>query len=484
MTASEAFVSACAHLLGAPHVLTEAHDTEPYLVDWRKRYRGNACAVLLPADTEQVAAVMRLAHEHRIAIVPQGGNTGLAGGATPNASGTQAVISLKRLNRIRGIDPHNNTITVEAGVVLAEVQARAESAQRLFPLSLAAEGSCTIGGNLATNAGGTGVLRYGNTRELCLGLEVVTPQGEIWDGLRGLRKDNTGYDLRDLFIGAEGTLGIITAAVMKLHPAPVAKVTALAGLASTQAALDFLSMAQHHAGALLTGFELMSDFSMRLVGRHFPQLRYPFGEPHAQTVLLELSDSESEAHARALFERLMEEALEQGIVEDAVVAESLAQSQAFWDLREHIPLAQAEEGLNIKHDIAVPISGIGRFIEETDAILAKAVPGVRMVTFGHLGDGNLHYNVQAPEGVDANAFLAEFQTPINALVYDQVHAYRGSISAEHGLGQLKLDEAMHYKSPVEVRLMQAIKAALDPDNLMNPGKVVRMIAAPAKENAE
>lgn len=342
MTASAAtFIDACVQLIGASHVLTDDHDTEPYRVDWRKRYRGNACAVLLPADTEQVAGVVRLAREHRVAIVPQGGNTGLAGGATPDASGAQAIISLKRLNRIRGVDPHNNTITVEAGVVLAEIQARAESAQRLFPLSLAAEGSCTIGGNLSTNAGGTGVLRYGNTRELCLGLEVVTPQGEIWDGLRGLRKDNTGYDLRDLYIGAEGTLGIITAAVMKLHPAPVAKVTALAGLASPHAALDFLAMAQQHAGPLLTGFELMSDFSMRLVGRHFPQLRYPFGEPHAQTVLLELSDSESDEHARALFERLMEQAIEQGIVEDAVVAENLAQSQAFWDLREHSARAGA-----------------------------------------------------------------------------------------------------------------------------------------------
>lgn len=472
-TATSSFIAACVEIVGAQHVLTEAHDTAPYLTDWRRRYTGAACAVLTPANAEEVAALVRTAVEHRVALVPQGGNTGLAGGATPDASGTQAVLSVKRLNRIRDVDPHNNTITVEAGVVLAEIQARAREAGRLFPLSLAAEGSCTIGGNLATNAGGTGVLRYGNTRELCLGLEVVTPQGEIWSGLRGLRKDNTGYDLRDVFIGAEGTLGIITAAVMKLHPLPAARVTALAALASPHAALHFLALAQRFAGPLLTGFELMSDFCLQLVNRHFPPMRYPFESRHAQVVLLELSDSESEEHARGLFERLMETALEDGLVEDAVVAESLAQSQAFWNLREHIPLAQAEEGLNIKHDIAVPISRIGTFIEETDAAIAAAAPGARMVTFGHLGDGNLHYNVQAPEGVDAKAFLVQYQSPINRLVYDSVHRHHGSISAEHGLGQLKVDDAAHYKSKVEVRLMRALKHALDPLNLMNPGKVVR-----------
>ncbi|MGV2289206.1 FAD-binding oxidoreductase [Trinickia sp. YCB016] len=469
----QAFVAACRDAIGAVNVLTDAHDTASYLTDWRRRYNGAACAVLRPANTQEVAAIVRLAVEHRVALVPQGGNTGLAGGATPDTSGAQAVVSLARLNRVRGLDPHNNTITVEAGVILAEVQARAQEAGRLFPLSLAAEGSCTIGGNLATNAGGTGVLRYGNARELCLGLEVVTPQGEIWDGLRGLRKDNTGYDLRDLFIGAEGTLGIITAAVMKLHPQPAARVTALAALESPHAALDFLSLTQRFTGPLLTGFELMSDFCLRLVGKHFPQLRYPFDAPHRQIVLLELSDSESEEHARAIFERLMETALEDGLVADAVVAENLAQSRAFWDLREHIPLAQAEEGLNIKHDIAVPISRIGAFIDETDAAIAHAIPGVRMVTFGHLGDGNLHYNVQAPEGGDARAFLAQHQAPINRIVYDSVHKHGGSISAEHGLGQLKIDEAAHYKSPVEVRLMQAVKTALDPLGLMNPGKVLR-----------
>ena len=467
------FVAACRAAMGAEHVLTDAHDTAPYLTDWRRRYKGAACAVLRPGTTEEVAAIVRLAVAHRVALVPQGGNTGLAGGATPDTSGKQAVVSLARLNRVRGLDVHNNTITVEAGVVLADVQARARDAGRLFPLSLAAEGSCTIGGNLATNAGGTGVLRYGNTRELCLGLEVVTPQGEIWDGLRGLRKDNTGYDLRDLYIGAEGTLGIITAAVLKLHPMPAARVTALAALASPQAALEFFALAERCAGPLLTGFELMSDFCLRLVGKHFPQFRYPFDAPHAQIVLLELSDNESEAHARGLFEHMMEEALETGLVEDAVVAENLAQSRAFWDLREHISLAQAEEGLNIKHDIAVPISRIGQFIEETDAAIAVAAPGARMVTFGHLGDGNLHYNVQTPEGGDPKAFLEQYQAALNRIVYDSVHKHCGSISAEHGLGQLKIDDAAHYKSPVELALMRALKSALDPLDLMNPGKVIR-----------
>ena len=472
-TASSAFVAACRQAIGEAHVLTEPHDTAAFLTDWRRRYTGATCAVLRPGTAEEVAAIVRLAVSHRIPLVPQGGNTGLAGGATPDTSGKQAVISLARLTRVRALDTQNNTITVEAGVILAEVQARAREAGRLFALSLAAEGSCTIGGNLATNAGGTGVLRYGNARELCLGLEVVTPQGDIWNGLRGLRKDNTGYDLRDLYIGAEGTLGIITAAVMKLHPLPAAQVTALAALASPDAALEFLSLAQRTAGALLTGFELMSDFCLRLVGKHFPQLRYPFDKAHPQIVLLELSDGESEAHARGLFEQMMEAALDDGLVDDAVVAENLAQSRAFWVLREHIPLAQAEEGLNIKHDIAVPISRIGTFIAESDAAIAAAIPGARMVTFGHLGDGNLHYNVQAPEGGDAKAFLAQYQAAINRLVYDSVIRHHGSISAEHGLGQLKADEAAHYKSAVELSLMRTLKHALDPLGLMNPGKVLR-----------
>ncbi|MBV8634018.1 MAG: FAD-binding oxidoreductase, partial [Burkholderiaceae bacterium] len=323
----------------------------------------------------------------------------------------------------------------------------------------------------STNAGGTAVLRYGNTRELCLGLEVVTAQGEIWDGLRGLRKDNTGYDLRDLYIGAEGTLGIITAAVLKLFPQPKAELTALVALPSADAALQLLTMAQSQCGASLTGFELMSAFCLQLVSKHYPHMRQPFAEDHPQYVLLELSDSESEEHASAMLEKLIEAALEQEIILDAVLASSIAQSKALWNLREHIPLAQAEEGKNIKHDISIPIARIGEYIHTTDALLQEAFPGCRMVTFGHLGDGNLHYNVSPPEGGSDLEFIAR-QEDINRVVHDSVNRFNGSISAEHGLGALKRGEIVRYKSEVEMNLMRAIKQALDPKNLMNPGKVI------------
>ncbi|QOT77727.1 FAD-binding oxidoreductase [Cupriavidus basilensis] len=467
----DSFLALCRAALGEQHVLTDAADQAPYLTDWRKRYTGEAVAVLRPGSAEEVAAAVHACHAHKLAVVPQGGNTGLCGGATPQADQASVVISLQRLNRVRQVDPLNNTITVEAGVILQQLQDTAREHGRLFPLSLAAEGSCTIGGNLSTNAGGTAVLRYGNTRELCLGLEVVTPAGEIWDGLRGLRKDNTGYDLRDLFIGAEGTLGIITAAVMKLYPLPRARVTALAAVANPRAALALLAIAQQRAGAMLTGFELMSERCLSLVTTHYPQLRYPFDRPHPQVVLLELSDNESEDHARAIFEALMETAFEAGVVQDAVVAESVQQSRDFWNLREHIPLAQVDDGKNIKHDIAVPISRIADFIDTTDALIQQAFPGARMVTFGHLGDGNLHYNVSPPVGVSHDAFLGNSQA-INLIVHDSVHAHRGSISAEHGLGQLKREENRRYKSGVELAMMRAIKQALDPQGLMNPGKVI------------
>ncbi|CAG2137582.1 putative FAD-linked oxidoreductase [Cupriavidus campinensis] len=474
----DSFLDLCRAAVGPQHVLTEAADKAPYLTDWRQRYTGDAVAVLRPGSTEEVAALVHACHAHKLAVVPQGGNTGLCGGATPEAGPAAAagvvVLSLQRMNRVRHVDPLNNTITVEAGVILQQLQDVAREHGRLFPLSLAAEGSCTIGGNLSTNAGGTAVLRYGNTRELCLGLEVVTARGEVWDGLRGLRKDNTGYDLRDLFIGAEGTLGIITAAVMKLYPLPRARVTALAAVQSPRAALALLAIAQSHASAMLTGFELMSAMCMDLVRKHYPQLRYPFTaatDAHPQLVLLELSDSEGEAHARAIFETMMEAAFEAGVVTDAVVAESVQQSRDFWNLREHIPMAQVEEGKNIKHDIAVPVSRVADFIETTDALVQDAFPGARMVTFGHLGDGNLHYNVSPPVGVDHEQFLIH-QDAINLIVHNSVQSHNGSISAEHGLGQLKREENRRYKSEVELGMMRAIKQALDPQGLMNPGKVL------------
>jgi len=466
-----AFLGACRALLGDAHVISDEAEMAPYLRDWRGRFTGRALGVLRPADTEQVAATVKLCLEARIPMVPQGGNTGLVLGSVPDASGTAVVLSLARMQKVRKVDAVNRTMTVDAGVILQNAQDAAAEQGCLFPLSLAAEGSCTIGGNLSTNAGGTGVLRYGNTRELCLGLEVVTPQGDIWSGLRGLRKDNTGYDLRDLFIGAEGTLGIITGAVLKLYPQPKASVTALAAMESPAAALRLLSIMQDHCGASLTGFELMSAYCMRLVAKHFPALPQPLSGEHAQYALLELSSSESEQHAAALLERALGAALDEGVAQDAVVASSATQSRGLWDLREHIPLAQAADGKNIKHDISLPVSSIADFIAGTEPRLQAAFPGCQLVCFGHLGDGNLHFNVAPPAGVANEDFLRS-QEAVNRVVHDAVAAFGGSISAEHGIGALKRDELARYKSPVELNLMRAIKAALDPLGLMNPGKIL------------
>ena len=453
-------------------LLTDPVEMAPFLLDWRKRYRGGARAVAQPDSTADVAAVVRWCAGRRIPIVPQGGNTGLSGGATPDASGEAIVLSLARLSRVRAIDPINQSITVEAGCILADIQRAALAAERLFPLSLAAEGSCTIGGNLSTNAGGVQVLRYGNARELCLGLEVVTAAGEIWDGLRGLRKDNTGYDLRNLMIGSEGTLGIITAATMKLYPQPAAQLTAWAAVPSMAAAVQLLGLAHQRLGPGLTGFEVMGQFALSLVDKHYPQLRVPLWQETPWCVLLENSDSESESHARGQFEALLEAALEAGCVTDAVVAENLTQAKGLWHIRETITLAQVQEGLNIKHDISIPVSLIPAFVAETDALLALEVPGVRMVDFGHLGDGNLHYNVQAPEGADEKTFLRECENKINTLVFDQVKRFGGSISAEHGVGEQKVNKLPLYKDPTALAMMRAVKKALDPQNLLNPGRVL------------
>jgi FAD/FMN-containing dehydrogenase len=467
---SAAFIGALRARLGEAGLLLGG-DLSAYENDWRKRYAGKALAVARPASTDEVAAVLRLCHEHRVAVVPQGGNTGLVGGSTPDASGAQLVLNLSRMKRIRAIDAANASLTAEAGCVLAEVQAAAAQAGLLFPLSLAAEGSCTLGGNLATNAGGTQVLRYGNARELCLGLEVVTAAGEVWHGLSGLRKDNTGYDLRDLFIGSEGTLGVITAATMKLYPQPRERLTALAACASMDEAVALLGLARERAGDALTGFEVMNRASLALVARELPQLAQPLGAAE-WTVLLELSDAQSAEHARAVFEGLLETAFERGCVQDAAIAQNIQQAKAFWHLRESIPLAQAQAGLNIKHDISLPISSIAGFVAEMDAVLAAHLPGIEVIDFGHLGDGNLHYNVQAPTGVAPAEFLALHEAAINEKVYDAVQQRGGSISAEHGIGRLKRDELAQRKDPTALALMHAIKRALDPLDLLNPGRLV------------
>ena len=462
-------------IVGAGNVLTEG-DLTAWEQDWRKRERGKALAVVRPADTQQVAEVVKACAAVGTSIVPQGGNTGLAVGSTPDGSGTQVVLSLQRMNAIRATDAANLTMTVEAGCILQTLQEAAEKAGFLFPLSLAAEGSCTIGGNLATNAGGTQVVRYGNTRDLCLGLEVVTPKGDIWEGTSGLRKDNTGYDLRDLMIGSEGTLGIITAATMKLYPLPAARLTAWAAVPSLEHAVTLLGLAHKHLGSGLTGFEVMGKFALSLVDKHMPQLRVPFVDDAAVPwcVLLENSDSESEEHARARFEALLETAFEDGCVTDAVVAENLTQAHQLWHIRENIPLAQAEEGLNIKHDISIAVSRIPAFVASTDAMLKREIPGVRLVNFGHLGDGNLHYNVQAPVDGDPKAFLNEQEGRVNTLVYDAVAEFGGSFSAEHGIGGLKVDKLEKHKSPVALGMMRAIKRAIDPQNTLNPGRVIRV----------
>ena len=456
-------------------LITTPEGMQPYLLDWRKRKQGVALAVVEPSTTQGVAAVVKWCAAHGVVVVPQGGNTGLSGGATPEPAGVSTqpavVISLKRMNKVRAIDALNNTLTVEAGCILQNVQEAASEAGRLFPLSLASQGTCTVGGNLSTNAGGVNVLRYGNMRELCLGLEVVTAQGEIWNGLRGLRKDNTGYDLRDVFIGAEGTLGIITAAVLKLHPLPAARQVAWLAVASPEVAQELLALAQAKLGAALTAFELMSEIAHSLVITHVPTARRPLADISPWYVLIEVVDSHSDASCNAVLQALLEAAFDASLITDAVVASSQAQFKAIWALREDISEAQASEGKNIKHDIAVPVSQVANFIRVTHALVADAFPAVRMVTFGHMGDGNLHYNVSPPVGSDHNEFLKN-QDAINLIVHDSVARFNGSVSAEHGLGTLRRDEAARYKSSVEMNMMRAVKQALDPQGIMNPNKVL------------
>lgn len=459
-------------ILGKEYVLTQDQDKAPYLTDWRKRYVGKALAVLLPKTTIEVANIVKLCAANHVSIVPQGGHTGFCGGATPDETGQQVILNLKRMNHIHEIDAANQTITLEAGCILQAVQEKAAAQDFLFPLSLGAEGSCMIGGNLATNAGGTNVLRYGNTRDLCLGLEVVTAQGEIWNGMKGLRKDNTGYDLRDLFIGSEGTLGIITAAVMKLYPLPISQWTTLVASQDIASTIALLNLFQKRATSLLTGFEMMTQESLVLNEKHFPQMANPLKGNPPFTILIELSDHESEEHVRKLLETILEEAFTAELISDAVIASNLSQANTFWHMREHITLAQAEEGANLKHDITIPLSSLDSFIQETDALMRKHYPGVRIINFGHLGDGNLHYNIAPPLGSDPKAFNLANEKAIHELVYSQVERCQGSISAEHGVGQLKLEGLRAHKGAVAHDLMKTLKRALDPQNILNPHKVV------------
>ena len=464
-----------AAIVGPQGLLTDPRDLEPYVVDWRGIYRGASPAVVRPASTAEVAAVVTLCAGSGTPMVPQGGNTGMCGAAVPHAGGNEIVLSLARMNRVIELDALNSTMTVEAGCVLANIQQAAAEADRLFPLSLGAEGSCQIGGNLSTNAGGVNVLRYGNTRDLVLGLEVVLPDGRIWSGLRSLRKDNTGYDLKHLFIGAEGTLGVITAAVLKLYPRPVTTATTWTAVPHPQAALEFLALLRGHCGDRVAAFELVSRNCLDLVLRHIPGTRDPLAQPHDWYVLADLSDSRAGAALRRELELALEAAMHDTLVSDAVIAENDAQSRALWRLRETIPeAARSEAGMLYRHDIAVAVSRIPEFIREAHTALRNRFSGVDIICFGHLGDGNLHYNAFLP-GRSRSDPAARDAHDVTAVVYDIVQRYQGSFSAEHGIGLAKLGDMARYKSPVEMALMHTLKRALDPRGIMNPGKVLRRV---------
>jgi D-lactate dehydrogenase (cytochrome) len=454
-------------IVGANNAITDPAEQEGYLVEERGLYHGHTPLVLRPGSVAEVAAILRLANETKTPIVPQGGNTGLVGGQVPH--GGEVLLSLRRLNRIREVDATSNAMTCEAGVVLAKAQAAAADVDRLFPLSLGAEGSCTIGGNLSTNAGGTSALAYGVARDLVLGLEVVLADGQIWHGLNKLKKDNTGYDLKHLFMGAEGTLGVITAAVLKLFPRPRAVETAFIGLPSPRAAIALLNLVQERTGGAATSFELIKSLGLELALRHGRGVRDPLPSKHPWYVLLQLSSQS--AGLRAVMEDVLAAAAERGLIEDATIAESLDQAKAFWHIREILPEVQKPEGGSVKHDVSVPIALVPQFLEQADAAIEKLIPGVRPVPFGHVGDGNIHYNVSQPVGADKEAFLARWYE-VNAVVDDVVAKLGGSISAEHGIGVMKRDLLPGVKDPVALNLMRTFKRTLDPNNILNPGKVV------------
>jgi FAD/FMN-containing dehydrogenase len=454
-------------IVGANNAITDPAEQEGYLVEERGLYHGHTPLVLRAGSVAEVAAILRLANETKTPIVPQGGNTGLVGGQVPH--GGEVLLSLRRLNRIREVDATSNAMTCEAGVVLAKAQAAAADVDRLFPLSLGAEGSCTIGGNLSTNAGGTSALAYGVARDLVLGLEVVLADGQIWHGLNKLKKDNTGYDLKHLFMGAEGTLGVITAAVLKLFPRPRAVETAFIGLPSPRAAIALLNLVQERTGGAATSFELIKSLGLELALRHGRGVRDPLPSKHPWYVLLQLSSQS--AGLRAVMEDVLAAAAERGLIEDATIAESLDQAKAFWHIREILPEVQKPEGGSVKHDVSVPIALVPEFLEQADAAIEKLIPGVRPVPFGHVGDGNIHYNVSQPVGADKEAFLVRWYE-VNAVVDDVVAKLGGSISAEHGIGVMKRDLLPGVKDPVALNLMRTLKRTLDPNNILNPGKVV------------
>jgi len=457
-----------AAIVGQRYAVTDPTEIAPYLTEERGLYHGRSPLVLRPSSVAEVAAILKVANETRTPIVPQGGNTGLVGGQTPHQG--EVLLSLRRLDRIREVDPTSNTMTCEAGVVLIKAQEAAAAAGRLFPLSLGAEGSCTIGGNLSTNAGGTGALAYGVARELVLGIEVVLADGRILNNLRKLKKDNTGYDLRHLFIGAEGTLGVITAAVLKLFPRPRAVETAFIGVPSPHAALALLNLAEERAGGMVTGFELIPRIALEFAVKHAPMCRDPLAGAHAWYVLLELC-SQARDGLRVQIEEILAAGAEHSLLEDATVAASLEQTNAFWLLRHHIADTQKYEGGSIKHDVSVPVNAVPDFIAEATAAVEAMIPGCRPVPFGHLGDGNIHYNVSQPVGADRASFLARWDQ-VNDAVFAVVAKLGGSISAEHGIGVMKRELLPGVKDPVAFELMRSFKRLLDPNGILNPGKVL------------
>jgi FAD/FMN-containing dehydrogenase len=460
-----------ASIVGTRHALTDPAEIAPYVQEPRGRWPGRSSLVLRPGSTAEVSAILKLADETCTPIVPQGGNTGLVGGQMPDLTGGEIVLSLARMNGIREFDAESATMTVDAGCILSMIQHKAEEAGFLFPLSLASEGSCQIGGNLSSNAGGVAVLAYGNARDLCLGLEVVLPGGAVLDDLRKLKKDNTGYDLKNLFIGAEGTLGVITGAVLKLHPKPKGRAVAWVGLSSPAAALDLFRRASSAAGPALVSFELIADLALAFALKHGRGLIPPLAGRHRWHVLLEIAALADEQAAAPVAETLLEEAFAAGEIEDAMLARSEAQAVALWRIRETIPETQKAEGASVKHDISVPVASIPGFIAWANAAVEAVSPDARIVCFGHMGDGNLHFNISQPAGADTAAFLAG-EEALHAAVHSVVRTYDGSISAEHGIGRMKRDELAATAPPVALDLMRRIKKAFDPNGIMNPGKVL------------